>query len=191
MRVKNVATKPINWFEEFQRDLKRIDEPELVKLKNSIIRNGFNAPIFVWGNKILDGHQRIKAVKELLKEGYSLTNGLPYVEIEADNEKQATELILTYNSQYGRVNDEGLQELMESRGLNPEELASITTLSIPVIPEKDFSILNASQTVESVFTEQLFFTSEEHKAYQEFIEARVKGRRREEAVIQALKKDLE
>jgi len=135
MRVKNVATKPINWFEEFQRDLKRIDEPELVKLKNSIIRNGFNAPIFVWGNKILDGHQRIKAVKELLKEGYSLTNGLPYVEIEADNEKQATELILTYNSQYGRVNDEGLQELMESRGLNPEELASITTLSIPVIPE--------------------------------------------------------
>jgi 16S rRNA G966 N2-methylase RsmD len=132
IRVKDCKLKGVQEFESFQGNLKSLSKEGKQKLKQSILRNGFNAPIFIWKNSILDGHQRLICIKELLKEGHTIENGnyLPYVEIEADNKKQAGELILTYNSQYAAITYEGLQEFTQDFELDLNDMKEITNLNL-------------------------------------------------------------
>ena len=131
--VKGTKLKKIEEFKEFQGNLKTLRESEKTKLKNSILENGFNAPLFTWlgHNFILDGHQRLIAVKELLEEGHTLKNkALPYIEIEAETREQAAGMVLTYNSQYGHMKESGLLEFVEEFNLNIGELKEITNLEL-------------------------------------------------------------
>jgi len=131
IKVRGLPFKKVDEFEHFQGNLKRLSRAQLAKLKASIIRNGFNAPIFVWAGHdyILDGHQRLLAVKSLINDGMTLKNNeLPYCEIEAATEQQAKEMVLTYNSQYGDVSPEALAELLEGIGLEAESLQKFIAL---------------------------------------------------------------
>lgn len=104
----------INELIDFQKNLKKISNKNLSKLKKSIIELGFTAPIFVWGKKILDGHQRLKAIMSLIKDGYILVNNkLPVVEIRARNEKDARKRLLAISSSYGEFQIEELDSWLE------------------------------------------------------------------------------
>jgi ParB-like chromosome segregation protein Spo0J len=95
---------------EFQGELKTISDDELDKLKKSIVKYGFSFPIFVWKSKVLDGHQRLKAVKQLVSDGYKIKgNTLPVVRIEAKDEKEAAEKLLLINSRYAKIDQEVFQ----------------------------------------------------------------------------------
>lgn len=94
--------------ERFQGDLKEITPEAMDKLKSSIIKYGFSFPIFVWKTKILDGHQRLEAAKQLIKDGYMLKSGkLPVVQIEADSDQEAAEKLLLINSRYAQMTQAG------------------------------------------------------------------------------------
>lgn len=72
----------IDELEQFQGQLKSLDDAGLKKLMKSIIKYGFSFPIFVWKKNILDGHQRLAAVKKLIDEGHEIVGGkLPVVKI--------------------------------------------------------------------------------------------------------------
>jgi 16S rRNA G966 N2-methylase RsmD len=106
-------------FIELQGNLKTLSKENYNKLKNSILKYGFSFPVFCWLNNnkhyILDAHQRINTLKELQKEGYEVP-ALPTVFIEAENRKQAKELLLQLNSNYGKITDEGLYEFINEIG---------------------------------------------------------------------------
>ena len=93
------GVKPIEQLRDFQGGLKTLRPEQLGKLKRSILKYGFTFPVFTWQDKILDGHQRLFATKELVKEGYEIDD-IPVVEIEAENKKEAGEKLLALNSQY-------------------------------------------------------------------------------------------
>lgn len=119
IKIKNPKFKKINEIEDFQKSLKTITQEDLQKLKNNIVQNGFIAPIFIWGCKILDGHHRVKAIKELLEEGYTLKhedktiiNELPIIEINAKNKKEAAKYVLSYTSQYAQLHQKNLYGFM-------------------------------------------------------------------------------
>jgi hypothetical protein len=99
----------------FQGSLKRISKRNLEKLKASILQNGFSAPIFVWrkgeANCILDGHQRLTALRSLEADGRSIPK-LPVAYIDADSEQQAKAKLLAITSQYGDFVKEGLDEFL-------------------------------------------------------------------------------
>ena len=63
---KGADILPIDALENFQGNLKKITKENLNKLKKRIIRDGINVPLFVWRVndwcRILDGHQRLKAL---------------------------------------------------------------------------------------------------------------------------------
>ncbi|MBA7533853.1 hypothetical protein ES705_26099 [subsurface metagenome] len=104
---------PIEALTDFQDEIKKISKENLKKLKSRIIRRGINAPVFVWNNNgshyLLDGHQRIKALLELKKEGYELPQ-IPVAYIDAKNKKDAKDALLGIASQYG---DYVLEEIMD------------------------------------------------------------------------------
>ena len=112
---KGADELPIDVLEDFQGGLKKITKINLEKLKKRIIKNGINVPMFVWRVKkwyrILDGHQRLKALLSLRKEGWELPL-IPIAYIEADNEKDARQKLLGITSQYGEFELEDLREWM-------------------------------------------------------------------------------
>jgi len=132
---------PLDQLQNFQGNLKTLDKPALEKLKRSLIKYGFSFPVFVWGNEILDGHQRIFAAKRLVEDGYSIGK-IPVVEIEAKNKKEAGEKLLILNSEYGKKTNEGILSFLDDFEVIPD-------LDILEIPSIDFDeILDAGAVTE-------------------------------------------
>jgi hypothetical protein len=119
----------IDKFKEFQGGLKSSDRMRIDKLKRSIRRLGIIMPIFVWENSILDGHQRVNAITEMLKEGDTLEgNALPYLKIQAKSRKQAAEMVLAYSSEYAKITGRGLAEFIDEFELKVGDLEEFTEL---------------------------------------------------------------
>ena len=145
--------KELNEFQNFQGHLKKLSESNLKKLKESIKRRGFNVPIFIWKNKnyILDGHARLIAIKELIKEGYSLekngieTSKLPFVEIEAKDKKEAGELVLQFSSEYHEMTEEGLKDFIKDFKLDIPELKLNLNLDINLTKVNEFNKENNTE----------------------------------------------
>lgn len=134
------ALVPIDHLEIMQGDLKSLSKASYQKLKRSIERHGFTAPIFVWRgkNKILDGTQRLRAVQQMLKEGYELPEGkLPVCWIDASNIKEAKEILLTFVSQYGKIESQGLYEFLADN--DPLDFGEVKLeIDLPEIDIGDF-----------------------------------------------------
>jgi hypothetical protein len=117
----------IDELEEFQGDIKRLSNDQFDRLKKSILKYGFSAPMFIWKTngsyKILDGHQRL-SVLNYLKEEYDIPP-LPVVYIDAVNEKTAKEKLLHIASQYGAFNDVEIELFMEELDSDIAETLSL------------------------------------------------------------------
>jgi ParB-like chromosome segregation protein Spo0J len=129
---KSVALETL---QDFQGNLKTLQLDELEKLKRSILKYGFSFPVFVWKDSILDGHQRLFALKELLKEDHTIGN-IPVVEIQAKNKTEAAEKLLLINSRYAEIEYDGLQKFIDENQIDLD--AIIADLSIPDIDLSEF-----------------------------------------------------
>jgi 16S rRNA G966 N2-methylase RsmD len=127
IRTEGLPLKRITEFIAMQGNLKIMDERRLKKLMENIIQNGFIAPVFIWQNNIIDGHQRLKALGMLIQQGYTLCykgknveDKVPFIIINAKDRQEAAKFILTYNSQYGQM--VGLDEFLSDFKLNWEDI---------------------------------------------------------------------
>lgn len=103
----NLKLVKISELKPLQGNLKDLSTENYNKLKNSLIKHGFNFPVFVWNGYLIDGHQRQRV---MLKENWDLE--IPVVEIQAENVEDAKEQLLKATSQYGKITIEGLDEFM-------------------------------------------------------------------------------
>lgn len=130
------TTMPIEDLQAFQGKLKSITDSEFEKLKNSIIKYGFSFPVFVWRKNILDGHQRVQAVKRLMDDGWKLEGGmLPVVLIAADNETEAAEKLLLINSRYAQIEQDGFDAFIADFSIDLDDIAGLIE-----IPDIDFDL---------------------------------------------------
>lgn len=90
-------TLPIDRIVEFQGKLKTLSADNEQRLRASIMKYGFIAPIFVWDNagdfSVLDGHQRLRVLLKLREEGHDLPM-IPVVYVEAEDEADAKRKLL-------------------------------------------------------------------------------------------------
>lgn len=132
--TKNIS---IDSFVELQGNLKELSKDNFTKLKNSILKYGFSFPVFCWRFKnkyyILDAHQRIRTLKELRKEGYSIPE-LPTCFIEAKDKTEASKKLLLLNSNFGKITEEGLYEFNNDFDIDFEEFKTEIDL-----PDFDFN----------------------------------------------------
>jgi hypothetical protein len=139
IRISCTGSRLVEWrkLKEFQGDLKELSKDSYCKLQASIKKHGFAAPVFVWEGHdyILDGHQRLRALAGLVDDGLDVDDKVPVVDIKAKNKKEAKELVLSYNSQYGHITEEGLYEFVQD--LNWDELTK--TIDIPNIDLEQFT----------------------------------------------------
>lgn len=175
----------IGSFTSLQGNLKDKKPEDLERLKNIIIKKGFDFPIFVSkigkDNFTLDGHGR-DIISALLKEdGYKFKKPsgeigyyLPVVYVKAKNKQDAKEKLLYLNSRYGKISKEGLYEYITEKGfeLDLEELklnADIPDIDISLIdinnPEDDSKIDQIPKLPKNAIAKEgdLFLINGKHK----------------------------
>jgi DNA modification methylase len=112
IKCKGADTLPIDRILEFQGGLKELSKENEKKLRNSILKFGFIAPLFLWDDhgewRLLDGHQRLKTLLKMREEGYDIPL-LPVDYIEADSEEDAKRKLLHITSQYGEFTTDGFE----------------------------------------------------------------------------------
>lgn len=123
---------PMDQLKGFQGRLKDITSENILRLKTSILRYGFSFPVFIWKKNILDGHQRLEALSQLIEEGHEIKDNLvPIVKILAKNKKEAAEKLLLINSRYSTINQYGFDQFVLDFGIEDE--AFFDTIDIPEI----------------------------------------------------------
>jgi len=147
IECEGATSLPLSSFSDFQGNLKSLSKQNYQKLRGVILDLGFSAPIFVWKNSganyILDGHQRLKTVQEMVSnEGFECGE-LPICWINAKTEKEAKQKLLGYLSQYGKLEEQGLYEYVHESEIDPASL--IDGYDLPGIDANDF--------IESYFNE--------------------------------------
>jgi len=128
-KVKAHIDIPPDQLFAFQGDLKKLSEENFNKLRDKILQSGFNFAPHVWstdkGYFILDGHQRIHVLKQLIKQGYEmrdtdgdLLEGVPCNIVEADSIEDAKDKVLQAVSQYGKLTAEGFLDFTDGLDLD-------------------------------------------------------------------------
>ena len=121
----------------FQGNLVELKPDNFEKLKRLIIKKGFRFPVYVWNNKIIDGHQRLFVLNHLIEnEGYSFPHKVPVCDIEAENEAEAKQLILIARSEFGDTTEQGLFEFLETSEIDFDDIK--LDLELPGIDVEQF-----------------------------------------------------
>jgi len=126
---------PIDDFQYFQGDLKAS-----TRAKSLIKKYGFSFPVFIWKKKIIDGHRRILATKELIDEGYELEKDIPTCEIHAKNATEAAKKLLMENSKFGRITEDGLYEFSRKYNISAKDIPELK------VPDIDMDVFMEMQT---------------------------------------------
>lgn len=117
-----------------QGEFKKLTKANFNKLKSSIEKNGFIQPFFVWEDaeqfKILDGHQRQKAIIDLYGD-----IDVDCLFIDAKDEIEAKKLCIFYSSSYATFDKDSFLNFAE--GLNFEYIKDFSFPSFS-FQEKDF-----------------------------------------------------
>ena len=114
-RLKGLPTKSLSEFKPFQGHLKTLSKDRYIDLRSKMRDKGICAPVYIWGEWIIDGHQRIKVCET---EGWEIEGGMPYVEVEAKDAAEAAEFVLIHSSEYADIDIPGLYEFGEMHGIN-------------------------------------------------------------------------
>lgn len=131
IKCKTGVLMPIGDLEPFQNGIKKMSKKDRSKLVYLLETYGIRFPFYVWGKKIINGHQR----HDVLINDFKYSGDVPVVEVEAESEKEAKELVLAATSQHGRFVVEELEEF--TKGLT--DLDSMALVDGPSI-DLDFKV---------------------------------------------------
>jgi hypothetical protein len=111
-------TMNISELELFQGDIKKMTKKSRETIIKSLTKYGIMVPWAIWGKKVLDGTQRTV----VLREDFNYTGDVPIYRIEAENEKEAREKLLSITSQTGIFNLDELEVFAKGLDLDTAHL---------------------------------------------------------------------
>ena len=141
---------------DIQEGAKEINGPEMEKLLNSLSENGFCDPFCVWHNTengqdvCIAGNQRLKALYRAKELGWEVPDKLPANKVNAKNLKDATKILLSLASTFGRVNKIEIEKMATDVGLDMQELEKITSFIEIDIEEMQKQALDATRVTDDL-----------------------------------------
>jgi len=125
MACDGADTRPLEKLEPFQGSLKSLSRANFERLRKQILRLGFSEPVAVWEHEgkcyVLNGHQRVRVLQEMAKDGYEVPP-VPVSVVEAKDIAEAKRKVLALTSQFGEVTEDGLYEFVVESGIGFDEL---------------------------------------------------------------------
>lgn len=153
LAVKSKDLLAVSLLEGLQGDLKTLTEENYAKLKNELLTDGFSFAVHVYEDIktgklfIIDGHQRIAALKRMSEEGIKIPQ-VPVVFVEADDLNHAKKKVLASASQYGSFNQKGAEDFIKTiEGISLEQLQA--NFSMPFVNFEMMDLLPTEQVIVS------------------------------------------
>lgn len=99
-------------------------------LKRSIAKNGFSMPFMIWkdGKDVytIDGHTRVKALKEMEADGFNIPQKLTALEIDAKDRKEAISILIeVFNQKQNKFDSEVLVEWMTEEEITEVDIETV------------------------------------------------------------------
>lgn len=134
----NLPTVDYRELQDFQGELKDLDEKSYNKLLRVLTKKGFRVPFYYWTDPddglkyTLDGHQRQRVFRreevQNEKGGYEF----PAISIYAKDRREAKEQLLEISSQYGKITQEGYDAFAyDLDGYDDSQFDALPDYSIP------------------------------------------------------------
>ena len=170
MDVKISQKTNIRWSElrDIQGNVKTIDNVALEKMKESLRKNGFCDPFIYWVNPLnkekicIAGNQRLKALKEMKKDGDNIPDLLPALPVKAESESEAKKILLSLASTFGQVNQDDLTQFIETSELDPIEIDSMTNfIEVETLENKEVEIKDEKKSDGYIEYLKLPYTSDD------------------------------
>lgn len=153
-RIKGIINVEWEKIKPIQPDDVKINT-NINALKKSLKNHGFSLPFAVWKDDnviyCVDGHTRVKALKELKHEGEDVPDKLKAFEIEAKDRKEAVQILVeVFNQKHNAFDNEVLTRWLEVEDVEIQDLEAVN-LSSPIIEkneaqEDDFEIHDEIKT---------------------------------------------
>lgn len=109
-----------------QGELKTLTPENHERFRKELIRGGFSEPLVLWKQNgtqyVIGGHQRVTVLLALEAEGYTVPP-VPACFVEAKDEREAREKLLGLASQYGQVDEDGLEAFLKKAKVQTEDAA--------------------------------------------------------------------
>lgn len=127
IRCRGNGTLSIDLLTPLQGALKHLTEENYERLKKELSSDGFIEPISVWENPedaklyILNGHQRVDALRRMRDDEGWVVPQIPVNMVEATTLKEAKRFILALASQYGTVSAKGVSSFIEGMDFSLED----------------------------------------------------------------------
>lgn len=141
IKCKGADELPFDVIKNFQGKLKKLSQENAIRLATSLFINGFCAPFFIWENGgerwCIDGHQRATVLNSMREAGIILPNLFPVCFIDAENEADARQKLLTITSQYGEFQKDQLDEWMSKIDEEIREMFRLTDKEIAISVDVD------------------------------------------------------
>ena len=102
-------------------------------LKKSLKNHGFSLPFAVWKDDnviyCVDGHTRVKALKELKHEGEEVPDKLKAFEIDAKDRKEAVQILVeVFNQKHNAFDNEVLINWLEVENVEVKDLEAVNIM---------------------------------------------------------------
>ena len=153
-RIKGIINVEWEKIKPIQPDDVKINT-NINALKKSLKNHGFSLPFAVWKDDnviyCVDGHTRVKALKELKHEGEDVPDKLKAFEIEANDRKEAVQILVeVFNQKHNPFDNEVLINWLDVEQVDIQDLEAVN-LSSPIIEkseaqEDDFEIPDEIKT---------------------------------------------
>lgn len=141
IRCQGAFSLPYKELTPFQGELKMLTKERYEALRKQIVETGFRFAPHCWKDPrdglwyLIDGHQRLRTIKEMVEHEGWLCPPLPVVPVEADSYQDAKRAVLQGVAQFGEVQSQGLYEFTTEADIHFDELQY---LPMPEIPYTEF-----------------------------------------------------
>lgn len=109
--LQSVPWRQLRWFQS--KEFKNFKATDMMRLKASIVANGFAAPFKAWRDEdgvewILDGHHLQLALEQLTREGVEIPDMMSAIFVRCKDKQEAAKLVVLYSAVYAKIAREGL-----------------------------------------------------------------------------------
>jgi hypothetical protein len=142
VEVEGKSTLPLDALEPFQDKIKILERAQFEKFRRVLIEQGISFVVHVWKsgkkNFIIDGHQRVYALKKMRDEEDFKIPSIPVSFVKAKSLKEAKLKVLSGASQFGSFDAQALEKYLLKNKIDMD--LALASFDFPEVDLKALSL---------------------------------------------------
>jgi len=150
IKCSGAGTRKLGELVEFQGDLKSLSKVSYEMFRHQLLDLGLCETITIWPdrNLIANGHQRLRVMQAMQKNGDDVPDDIPVSYVHPESEEEFAKIVLSLCSQYGHIERQGMYEYCTKHNIPVkyvETRLKLPGLNVPRFKMEFFEDVNPDQ----------------------------------------------